>query len=65
MSRKNFWASGPQLVINSGNTLSTSGANEKIEQLARYYFEEVWKKTVRNNRMRRWQWDSNSHKLPS
>ncbi len=30
-----------QLIINGGNTLSTSGADEKIEQLARYFFEEV------------------------
>ena len=33
-----------QLIINGGNTLSTSGADEKIEQLARYYFEEIRRK---------------------
>jgi len=30
-----------QLIINGGNTLSTSSADEQIEQLARYFFEEV------------------------
>jgi len=33
-----------QLIINGGNTLSTSDADEKIEQLARYFFEEVRRK---------------------
>ena len=33
-----------QLIINGGNTLSTSDADEQIEQLARYYFEDVKKK---------------------
>ncbi len=33
-----------QLIINGGNTLSISQAEEPIEQLARYYYEEVKKK---------------------
>lgn len=33
-----------QLIINGGNTLSTSDADEQIEQLARYFFEEVRRK---------------------
>ena len=33
-----------QLIINGGNTLSTSQADEQVEQLARYYYEEVKKK---------------------
>lgn len=33
-----------QLLINGGNTLSTSDADGPIEQLARYYFEEVRRK---------------------
>lgn len=33
-----------QLIINGGNTLSTSDADENIEQLARYFFEEVRRK---------------------
>jgi len=33
-----------QLLLNGGNTLSTSDADEPIEQLARYYFEEVKRK---------------------
>lgn len=33
-----------QLIVNGGNTLSTSDADEQIEQLARYYFEEVRRK---------------------
>jgi len=32
------------LIINGGNTLSTSDSDEKIEQLARYFFEEVRRK---------------------
>ena len=33
-----------QLIINGGNTLSTSDADEQIEQLACYFFEEVRRK---------------------
>ena len=33
-----------QLFINGGNTLSTSDAGEQVEQLARYYFEEIRRK---------------------
>ncbi|MFU8842585.1 MAG: hypothetical protein ACNA7V_02125, partial [Bacteroidales bacterium] len=33
-----------ELVLNGGNTLPLSFAGTKIEQLARYYFEEIRKK---------------------
>ncbi len=33
-----------QLLINGGNTLSTSDSGEQIEQLARFYFEEIRRK---------------------
>lgn len=33
-----------QLIVNGGNVLTTSDADEKIEQLARYFFEEVRRK---------------------
>lgn len=33
-----------QLIVNGGNTLSISQADGQIEQLARYYYEEVKKK---------------------
>jgi transposase len=33
-----------QLLINGGNTLSTSDAGEPVEKLARYYFEEIRRK---------------------
>ena len=33
-----------QLLVNGGNTLATCAADEQVEQLARYYFEEVKRK---------------------
>ena len=33
-----------ELIINGGRTLATHDAGEQIEQLARYYFEEVCRK---------------------
>jgi len=33
-----------ELLVNGGNTLPTGNADEQVEQLARYYFQEIIRK---------------------
>jgi hypothetical protein len=47
-----------QLIINGGNTFTISQAEEPIEQLARYYFEEVKKKKRYDIKQDKGEWET-------
>lgn len=47
-----------QLIINGGNTLSISQADEQVEQLARYYCEEVKRKRRYDTKQGKSDWET-------
>jgi len=47
-----------QMLLNGGNTLAVSAADEQVEQLGRHYFDEIRKKKRYDIQLGRAEWET-------